>query len=438
MIDFGAFMMIIIAGRMSSAMVTYYYNYHNNPKQLKTYLSSTFSLTIYISILVAALFIFGGPYIFDLVYKSDKVTFFPFGILMLAYAALSEIVMIYLIYLKNKKNISKYIAMVLIQVISNISFQLIYIIGFGMGVEGALLGMVTGLSCAFVTILILEKGILTLSPDWSMIKTSLRFSIALIPYVVIYWCMNQGGRIFLERYSTLEIVGLFGALIVLSRLIILGIEAVINGIRPFLYEQFALAENSNKEQVSLLTKMIINIPLLMVPIVILVGTNFQLISDKLSYSQISHYICFATLVIFAFVYVKLFYQQLIFAKRSDLATGLSFIALIFLVSGFLYWIPKYEIWGVLYATLLGNLVLALMFFLAGQKVVQVSYNFTHIILIPIFTFAIVFIIEWWMISQGYSYSMFGIVQFIIVSLLILLLNRNSIRDYKFLFLNRNK
>lgn len=438
MIDFGAFVMIIIAFRISSAMVTYYYNYHNDSDKLKRYLSSVFSVTIFISLIIGILFIFFGPLLFDTIYKSQKVQFYPYGILMLGYAALTEICMIYLIYLKNQKNISKYIVIVLIQILTNFGFQLLFILGFDMGVEGALLGMVTGWICAIVSIFVIEKELLTFSPDWSMVKSSLRFSIALIPYVVIYWCMNQGSRLFLENYSTLETVALYAAILVLTRLVILGIEAVINGIRPFLYDQFALSTDSDPHQISLLTKMIINIPLLMMPLVILVGTNFHFITDKSSYHLVAEYISFATLVIFVFVYVKLFYQQLIFAKRSDLATGLSFIALIFLVAGFVYWIPKYEIWGVLFATLLGNGVLALMFFIAGQRVVKVRYNFTHIIFIPVLSFMIVFIIERYMITQGFSYSRFGLVQFIIVSFLILFLNRNSIRDYKFLFLNRNK
>ncbi len=446
MLDVGAFAMIIMSFRISSAMLTYYYNYAHDIKLKKEYLSSSFSASIIVGTIMTIVLYLIGPSVFDLVFNStnpqietqEVVSFLPLGMIVVLYAAMTETGMIYLTYLKNEKDVIKYSLLIFIQLIAVVFFQVLLIGTFEMGVYGALLGMVIGWSIVLVSMIVMERGILTMKINWSMVVSSFKFSIALLPYLIIYWLLLQGGRVFLKQHSTLEVVGLFAAIMVLTRLIILGIESVINGIRPFLFDQFALGNEGDKNQIGLLTKMIIVVPLFTIPVIILVGTNIFLFTPNEFYRQIAPYMTMASMVIFAFIYVKLFYQQLIFAKRSDLATILSFVAVLFLIAGFLYWIPRYEIWGVLYATLLANIVLALLFYIAAQKVIFVKYDIMTIIFYPAVVFGVIFILEWWMIRSGYSYSTYGIVQCLVVSLLILIMNRNNFKDYKLLFMNRNK
>ena len=183
--------------------------------------------------------------------------------------------------------------------------------------------------------------------------------------------------------------------------------------------------------------MIIIVPLITIPVIIFVGSHISWITGDVAYVAISPYMTLSCLVVFVFLYVKLFYQQLVFSKRSDLATILSFVALIFLVSGFIYWIPRYGIWGVLYATLLANIVLSILFYIAGQKVLPVSYDYKTIFMYPFLIFIIAFTLEWWMIRSGFSYSAFGIVQFIVLGLFIIVVNWSSVKDYKLVFMNRN-
>lgn len=437
MIDVAGLAMLVIGFRLSSSMLTFYYNYFQEKEKVKEYLKSSYSASILMSALFLIVLYFIGPTIFDLVFEHEEVQFFPYGFTVCVYAALAEINMIYFVYLRNEKDLLKYSLIVVIQTFSVVMFQVILICIFNMGVQGALLGMALGWILVTLIVLLMERNILTLSPNWDMVKASLRFSIALIPYLIIYWLMMQGGKFFLQDSSTLKTVGLYGVLIVLTRLIILGVEAIVNGIRPFLYEQFAEKGGGDKAQISLLMRMVINIPLLAIPAVILVGTNLHYLTPQEGYYKIGQYMTLGCLVVFIFVYVKLFYQQLLFAKKSGLVTLLSLIAVFFLVAGFVYFIPTYEIWGVLYATLIGNFVLAILFFIAAQKVLPVSYSFSSIFLTPLLAFGAIFSLEYAMTLNGFSLSQFGMVQFILVSGLILGLNWSNVLKYKSIFM-KNK
>ena len=170
-----------------------------------------------------------------------------------------------------------------------------------------------------------------------MIKRSLKFSLALIPYLLIYWVLTKGGKFFLERYTDLSTVAVYALLVTVGSVIILLVEAVINGVRPFLFEIFARErETDSNAKIDLLTRMIINLPLFAIPVIVLLGNNIWILTSKIAYQEIAIYSSAIALTTYMLVYTKMFYQQLLFVKKSETVTLLSFFVVVFLVSGLYY------------------------------------------------------------------------------------------------------
>ena len=434
MIDFGQFMMIVVTLRISAAMLNQYYDYIDDKKKQRKYLSSLYSFSILISAFFILLLYFFGEGLFNAVFKSDSILFFPYGFTIIAYAILSEINLCYFTFLKNEKDIVKYFFVILLQVGLVMFFQFLYIIVLQKGVGGALIGMLMANVITTLAVLLMERNIITFSPDMAMIKKSLKFSVVLIPYLMIYWLMFKGGRLFLERYTDLNLVGIYALIIVLTGVVVLAIDAVQSGIRPFLFELFA-DKKGDKKQISLLTKMMVNVPLLIIPVVILVGCNMQVLTSNTSWYSINIFMSMASVVVYVLVFSKLFYLQLVFARRSDLITLFSFLTVLILLVGFTYLIPLYKIWGVLWATLIANVCMAILFYFAAQKVNRIAFDYKSIFLNPLLVFFTLFAIEKLVISRGWSYGSFGLLQFLIIVGLIILLNVGSIKDYKTIFVN---
>lgn len=452
MVTTGGIMMVIVTLRLNAAMLTQYYDYHGDRKTQRLYLQTLFSASFFIAVLSGLLFYFFGESIFQFVFRSDDVKFFPYGFTILLYALLSEVNACYYIYLKNEKNLTDYVFIILTQVLLAILFQFLLIIVFRQGVQGALLGMLLSNIITFLIILLKEKNIFTFKINSTMIRSSLKFSSALIPYLVIYWILTKGGKIMLERHADLSQVGVFALLVTISSIILLTVDAVVNGVRPFMFELFAEnrtlsssaegtqssdKENDYHQRMDLLTKIVIMVPLTAVPFIVLIGNNIGILTSKPSYQDIGHYISFASFVIFMLVYGKLFYQQLIFSKRSDIVTVLSFCVLIFLLIGFYYLVPSYKIWGVLAATGLANALMALFLYFAGRKYLPIRFNKWNIFLLPFVFFTLLFAMEWIMVERtGMSRALFGVVQFLVLIPLIILTNLNSVKAYKNLFLSK--
>ena len=435
MLIFGAFLMIVVTFRLNSAMLTHYYDYHTDAQASRKYLKNLFSFSILIALITAAIFMLIGEPLFRYVFSSDEITFYPYGWIVLGYALLGEINATYYIYLRNEKDLVGVTYVSFGQIIPAILLQLLFVIVFDWGVVGMLLG--NFLSCLFIFILILlrERDILTLSFDRDMITRSLRFAMALVPYLAIYWVLTKGGKIFLERYADLPTVALFALMITLASIIILCVEAIINGIRPFLFEIFATDRAEwDEDKVDLLTKMIVNFPLLVIPAVVLVANHIGLITSKAVYQELPTYMNWMCLCTFVLVYAKLFYQQLIFVKRSDLVTVLSFVVMLALFWSFHILVPSLQIWGVIWAMLIGNALMALFFYVAAQRQLPLHYELKSILFIPILFFVCLFLIEHLTISiMGCSRSSFGIIQFVLLISLVIGLNWRSLKSYKRIF-----
>ena len=413
-------------------MLTVYYDYLDDKAKLKKYLHNVFSFSILIAIGVGAFFLLFGDLLFKTLFKSEAIEFFPFGALVLAAALIHEINTTYYIYLRNEKDLVSYIKVVSVQILMVIILQFCFVFFLEWGVFGLVLGNMLGNAIVLLMILNRERDILTLNFDKSMINKSLKFSIALIPYLLIYWVLSKGGKFILEKYADLTIVAVFALLATLANVIVVLVDAVVNAVRPFLFEIFASKSNDSEQgKVALLTKMIVNLPLLMIPLIVLVGSNIWLITSKETYYVIEEYITWLSLTTFILVYGKLFYQQLVFAKRSGVVTILSFLVMVVLVSFFYWLVPTQQIWGVIIATLAANVLMAILFYFAAQHFQPVSYKLWNIVIIPLIFFLLLFGLEYWCIEMMHmSRKSFSILQFVLLPIVVLVFNIGSIGEYK--------
>lgn len=429
MIDFAAISMVLVSLKINNSMVTHYYDYMDDPQAQEDLLSNLFTISILIGLVTIGIAWFGGTPLFELVFKDEAVTFFPYGLIVLAYTVLFEANQCYLTFLKNRKKIIAFTMVMLTHVLSIVLLQFIFIIVLERGVTGALEGILIGNILVTAVMIIMKPGLISFKFNTKYIAEALKFSIPLIPYMIIYWFLMRGGRFFLEAYTDLDTVAVFAMLMVLASVIILAVEAVINGIRPFLFEEFARGEAASKQYISLLTRLVINIPLIFVPLIILISCFIHLIIIKESYFVISEYMPWACLLIFLMVWYKLFYQQLIFVKKSVQVTVLSLIAMLCLLIGFVYFIPSYGIYGVLAATIIANLVMVVLFYYYAQKNYYVAYSFKSILVNPLLVFACIFALYFGRLYYSWSWELFGLLQFFAALLLIVVLNFGNMKEY---------
>ena len=416
-----------IAGtfRINASMTTFYWDYNHDEALARKYLRQLFSFSLVLAIICFTLLVFCGPLLFSLIFTDETISFYPYGLIVVISAVVSATNSVYFIYLKNKKQFAKLSYILLSQIILAVIIQIVLILGFKKGVYGLLLGVMIPYVLTLLYIIITEKNILSFRFDWEMLKPSLKYSIALIPYLLIYWLSSTGDRIILENYLNLEVVGQYALLMTIAGMLFLVADSVMNGIRPFLYEAFQRGVNSTTLYTRKLIKFYMAANLLAAGGILLVGHNLSFITSEETFIKAIPYFTLATCIVFFRSYLLLFNMQLNYTKSSKAISIISILSLVLLLALYHFLSGKYGLEGVLLAGIIAGFMSSIVFYFVAQNKLKMDYNMLDLWLIPILCFTALFLVHY---NLEIDIRLKGLVQFFISVLGVLIILKGNFID----------
>jgi len=358
---------IVVNLRLDTAVRTFYFDYNQNEKLLWNYLSQIFSVVLGIGILVFIIFQLVGSSLYHLVFDSEEIMFHPYGEIALATALISACNTIYFIYLKNKVRLKTFFAYSIISVFMSIGLQAFFILYLNMTIMGVLLGNFISTATVFSIILLRNTTLITLNIAWKNIKPSIIFSLPLVPFSFLYVFENQLDKVMLERYLTLEKVGIYGILMSFVGLSKLLLSALDNGIRPFLYQSLKDKNNETPSSLELYHSIYIFTGLVALSGVIMIGANLHFLTDNPKYLEIRTYVIWASIATIPLFFVRFLNLILVFYKKSGELTKTAFIKTAFMFILMLILIPKFGIYGAIISISISQLVNFFLFIRIVKK-----------------------------------------------------------------------
>jgi len=259
---------------------------------------------------------------------------------------------------------------------------------------------------------------------------ALQFSLPLLPFLIINWLQIYGDRFFLERFLDLEQVGIYSLLITLVSLLSLAIDAVVNGIRPFLFDYFISGIEKNREKIHQLYRLYMMFCLFVASGIILVGTHIHLFTDKPSYQSILPFLSIATIVFFLRCYISLFYLRMLYLKQTQLLSKLSLGLATVLILSLYFLVPIWGIWGAIVANLGGNLFMIINLGMINQKLPKLYIPKKDVLWIPLLLLIILLSSNYLVYKNYLSYPVMGIIQFGIITILLFFFNAKGIQSIR--------
>ena len=407
-----SFFGIIAAVRISSAIYTYYYDFSNSDQKVNAYIGNILGFTLLSGAILAGVTYWFGNDLFMLIFSTKEISFAPLGFYSVLTGIGLSIVLPYNILLRNKKEILKFAFIQLFLVISTVILQVVYIIFLEQGVEGALFARMLATTITAGIVLLINARHITFRFKKIFIQQSLHFSIPFIPFSIVSWMALYGDRFVLEKYYSLDMVGVYSLLIAICMLILMANEALIGGVQPYLYDYYS--QKNKGKQINLIYKYYIGAVLLVTSIVILGGTNINIITDNSGFLRIVKYLPIAALVYFVSSYYNLFKAKLIYQKKSKLISGLYISTSIITFVLYFILIPILSIWGAILSNLIGFVMISMTFFYFSHKDQVRSVNLADILFFPLIGCAII-IVCFLSAKFGYlSYLMSAWIQFVFV------------------------
>jgi len=394
------FSIICIFG-LGNAISRFFFDYCNDPYELREYLSTICITVLSVSFcLTIILYLFGEPFF---------AIFFP-GVPLYPYIGLAlwttffgiPLNFAYYIlrvrersFLYSFLNISKFIITTILIII----FVVIYL----EGALGSLKGQLIAALVFFIVAFILLRNDLGLCFNFSKLKESFFFGLPIVPHELASWLSSMVDRIFLTQYTTLATVGLYSLGYQFGAILSFITTAINMAWVPYFFSTAKELGERARPTFALLTSYYMMFILFVALGIILFAEDVIYIMTTPEYYGSVEVV---PIIVLSFVFGGMYYMvvnQLFFLKRTAYVMYSTVIAAIINVCLNIILIPLYGMIGAGLATAVSYGCSFIFVYYFSNKLFPISYEYGRIFKICllatlIYVFSL-FIPDWGMIVK---------------------------------------
>ncbi|MHA6280393.1 lipopolysaccharide biosynthesis protein [Salinimicrobium sp. CAU 1759] len=391
--------------KISSAIVPFYYDCKTDEEKNKL-LDNIISFIIIFNAFFFIILQLTGPYLFSLVFSSDKIMFFPYISLAIATGMFLPIIEAYSAFVKNEKKIIKYASVQLLFIVSGVLLQIILILNFSL--LGVLWAKLLANILTAVLVLFYLKKVIRFRLDKEILKKCLDFSLALIPFFFVFWLGRYADRYVLERYISLSDIGIFGLLMTFAGLVAMASEALANSIQPYLFEAYSDLNDSTKKINQLYLFYGLGL-IIFSSFLIAAVSNIHLIKPNEQYLKIIPYFYFAIIPTLLNAIQYLFFNIFTYSKKSKRLAFISVVTVGTQLLVLLLLVQNHKIYAAIFAAFIGNFLSLIWYSLESRSYMKIPYQLKYILPAPIVFFFCLFISIYLGGSGIYEYRHIGLI-----------------------------
>ncbi len=401
------------------AVNSYFYHYQKNEEQLHAYVGNILAFSVYLNIAIFVLLLFSGDVLFSLIFSSSVFSFYPLGLLAVITGLCSTISVPYLTVLRCQKDVRRFSIITLLIVLLTIVLQLLFVIGFQWGIEGALSARAVGAFSGAVAALWLNMRIIPFRLNRELLKGSLRFSFGSFPASLLGWGASVIDRFIIERLAGLTVLGAFSLLTTLTSLLEMVFWAVLRAVQPELFDAFQKGQKENKEKILRLCHFYFAISLLAFSGIVLLGCNINLLTTKEGYITIIPLVVFSAFGFFLSSVQNLMVQHIYFGKRSSYLLYLSFCGFLLAFCLNFFFVSWYGLVGAVVAGVAVRFLMLFISFFTAQKAYRVDVGWKKLFTKVFLLSAVPPLIISFSLLINFNIHLASLIQFIVMVLLLL-------------------
>lgn len=354
---FQSLLFVFLSLSIDSAFSRFYFDYCKDEKKLMEYMSSIALFIIFVSVIVFACFVLFGDDIFYFAQKNDRFTYSEYGVWVFATTFSTVIQSLFLIYYRNRENVNGFAKISLSFFFLSLGGTLTGLLIFKAEAYGAIVGRsVTFLFLALVLLFLFFTKV-GFFFRLSYLKESLRYSIPIIPYVVLMSLYSNVDRLMVERYFMLTDLGVYNFAFLMSGAVSVFITAGQNVVTPIIYKLWA-EERPDHAQLTRIFKWYHFVCTGALCLGLALAVIFTELFIAKGYQSILNYIGPLFLAYIFRLYYIMYLDSLFFHKKTK---WISLITLISFLMGLLsnvFLIPYFGILGVSISVMIINLAQA--------------------------------------------------------------------------------
>jgi O-antigen/teichoic acid export membrane protein len=229
------FVFVIASLSLNTYILKYYYN-EDSLEGRKNLVGSIFYFILLFNVLLLLFQFIVIPKLIGVF--NVNIPFYPFFFLAILNNFFDVISIIPLVMYRVNENAKGFIIVSLSRTILQYILVLILVVHYRFGLEGSYYGrLLVNIPYVFIYFYyIRNNGFFKI--DWSVVKSALRFSLPLLPGGISYLLISLSDRVILERYISLEQLGIYSVASTLALALNVVIQALYKTIEPILFKEY--------------------------------------------------------------------------------------------------------------------------------------------------------------------------------------------------------
>ncbi len=305
--------------------------------------------------------------------------FHPFVLITIWNAGITVVSVLALQLFRARQQAQYFISFSLVDFGLTTVLIILFVVALGLGVLGSLWGqLLAAVVMAAPALWVLARAS-KLTFSWPLLRTSLRFSLPLLPFILGTWALNVSDRIVLDGLVSREALGLYTLGYQFGILLNLIAMALNNAWQPFFYQN--ASDRKNDAMIgSFITYQVALMVMLALAVALLSPELIRIIAAPAYWSAAAIVPWIAAGYVARYLY---FFpvNSLLFRKRTGWVAALTILAAALNIGLNVWLAPRFGIMAAAVNTLVAFVVLFIMAYVVGQRVFPVQYQWGRLLLL---------------------------------------------------------
>ncbi len=370
-----ALLSALMALGMPAALVRFYFDYQDDPATLRRYIGTVTIFGVTTGLLGSLLLTLLGPAIFG--WLLPNTPFHPFVLITIWNAGITVVSVLALQLMRARQQAQYFIAFSLVDFGLTTALIILFVVALGLGVLGSLWGqLLAAVVMAAPALWVLARAS-KLTFSWPLLRTSLRFSLPLLPFILGTWALNVSDRIVLDGLVSREALGLYTLGYQFGILLNLIAMALNNAWQPFFYQNAADARNAPMIG-SFITYQVALMALLALAVAMLAPEVIRIIAAPAYWGAAAIVPWIAAGYVARYLY---FFpvNGMLFRKRPGWVAALTIAAGALNIGLNLLLAPRFGVMAAAVNTLVAFVVLFAVTYVVGQRIFAIQYEWGRLL-----------------------------------------------------------
>ncbi len=362
-----------------------YYQYVDQPDELRGFLGSVFQFGLLNSLAVALLCMVAGPAVIRAVAPGFEVPFFPFIAIAIASAACIQLFNLRLSLYQAEKRPRPYAWLAGGSFVVTATASLILVAGRHAGALGMLTGKLLAAVLSVGVAFSLARRWLAGRFSWRYVRETLALSLPLLPHQLMALGLVAADRFILERYRNLTEVGLYSLAYTFGMVMSVVTTSLMQAWSP-MYFDLSRNEETGRPLIGQIGSGIAMLLCAMALFGSAIARDFVGTFLDARYAPVAPVIPWIIAGYLAHAMFALLHLALFQAKRTALLWQVSLVAFAANIALNFALVPRWGMYGAAWATVAAYALEALVMYFYVQRVFPVPYHVAKVLLaLAVFT-----------------------------------------------------